>query len=325
MLKDIKNMTLNRANILGVSINSSQGEVLLKKIVDLASGEGRNNGNINSNNVETKHAPSLQLKKNPLIVFTPNPEFIVEAWKNKEFRELLNKADINLADGIGLVWAGKLLRHEIEERVSGADIVERLLEVGNRERWEIGIIGARRGNLQEEELLKRLREKYPNICFINLDQNCKTQVRFGKLGTKSDLVGILGKTERSDNQIIRRSEFSDISESPILRNTEFSEYSENVNDIRISKFNIVFACQGMKKQEQWIWENKDRINANVFMGVGGSLDFLSGFTKRAPLFIRQFGLEWFWRVLQKPSHLKRVWRAVFVFNWLVIKERYTNG
>ncbi len=89
-----------------------------------------------------------------------------------------------------------------------------------------------------------------------------------------------------------------------------------------SWFNLVLACQGMIKQENWIIENKNKVKAGVFMGVGGSLDFLTGFTRRAPIWIGGLGLEWLWRGLTKPGHWTRVWTAVVEFSVLVIKERF---
>ena len=265
-------MTLNKAIILGVPVNSSSGDLLLEEITNLASKKGHKS-----------------------IIFTPNPEFLVEAQKDQRFKELLNKSDINLPDGIGLVWAGKVLGEQICMRVSGADVVEELLEKGNKqqatgnrqqgtgnshERWRVGIAGARKGDTSDLKILfANLSKKYPNICFVSLDPNFQFSIPI---------------PSADSGQVFQISNF---------------------------KFQIVLACQGMKKQEQSIWENKDCIEANVFMGIGGSLDFLGGFTKRAPLFLRKCGLEWFWRVMQKPSHIKRIWKAVFVFGWLVLKER----
>ena len=246
-------MNGNKAYILGVAIDSTSTSFVLNTIVGLASGKATEKGK---------------------IIFTPNPEFIVEAQADFEFKELLNKADLSLPDGIGLVWAGRILGQPIKQRVSGADVVKNLLEEGNRkqepvesqERWTIGIAGARRGVQSEAgELLGRLRDIYPNIKFINLDD-------------------------------------------PKFQIANF-------------KFQIVFACHGMKKQENWIWDNKDKILANVFVGVGGSLDFLTGYTKRAPAVMRRIGLEWLWRGIQKPKHFKRVWKATVVFGWIVIRER----
>ncbi|PIU03299.1 hypothetical protein COT44_03680 [Candidatus Shapirobacteria bacterium CG08_land_8_20_14_0_20_39_18] len=88
------------------------------------------------------------------------------------------------------------------------------------------------------------------------------------------------------------------------------------------QYDLVLACQGMEEQETWIFDNKDKVNASVFMGIGGSLDFLSGFTKRAPVWIRSLGFEWVWRAIQKPQHIKRVWKAVVVFLALILKEKF---
>jgi len=206
----------------------------------------------------------------PLVIFTPNPEFLVAAQEDSHFLANLNQADINIPDGFGLVLAGKILGLPVKERIKGADLVEKLLSIGEIEKWEVGIAGARRGDPKESKILfERLSQKYPNVEFINLDDS-----RF------------------------------------------------TVHD---SRFGIVFACHGMIKQENWILENKDKIKARVFMGVGGSLDFLTGFAKRAPVRIRKVGFEWLWRGLQKPGHWKRVYAAVIVFPLLVIKEKIRNS
>lgn len=59
------------------------------------------------------------------------------------------------------------------------------------------------------------------------------------------------------------------------------------------------------------------------MGVGGSFDVVSGLTKRAPVWMQNAGLEWFYRFLQEP---KRMWKRYLVGNstfiWLVLKEKF---
>lgn len=88
------------------------------------------------------------------------------------------------------------------------------------------------------------------------------------------------------------------------------------------RLDLVFACQMNGVREKWMAENSGRVNASVFIGVGGALDFVAGVTRRAPVLMQKLGLEWFWRLIIKPkTHLKRIWKAVFVFLWLVIKER----
>jgi len=245
-------MFLNSATILDIPFSGGCQEEVLNKILDF-------------------EADSKQKKS--LIIFTPNPEFLVEAQNNPNFKEILQKGDINLPDGVGLVLAAKILGIQIGQRFSGADLVEKLLSKGNEKKWTVGIVAARRGVVHESRrLVEILQAKYPNIKFVNLDDQ-KFQISNSCLPA--------GRV----------------------------------------KFQIILACQGMVKQEKWIMENKDRIKARVFVGIGGSLDFLSGFAKRAPRIMRVIGLEWLWRGLQRPKHFKRIWKAVFVFGWLVIKEK----
>ena len=132
-------MNGNKANILGVAIDSSSAGSLLNTIVGLAgvsviaSPDGHRDEAISFGVKKDKKgiASSQTPRNDSLVVFTPNPEFIVEAQADPEFKILLNKADINLPDGIGLVWAGKLLGQPVKQRISGADVVEKLLEAGN--------------------------------------------------------------------------------------------------------------------------------------------------------------------------------------------------
>ena len=79
---------------------------------------------------------------------------------------------------------------------------------------------------------------------------------------------------------------------------------------------------GPPKQEKWIEENKDKINAKVFWAVGALFDILSGKRKRAPNWMQDLGLEWAYRVGQEP---KRLWRRYIFGNieflFIVLKER----
>ncbi|MGN1318348.1 MAG: WecB/TagA/CpsF family glycosyltransferase [Lachnospirales bacterium] len=57
------------------------------------------------------------------MVFTPNPEMVMEACKNTEFMTILNKSSMNVPDGIGIVYASKLTGSPIKERVAGYDML----------------------------------------------------------------------------------------------------------------------------------------------------------------------------------------------------------
>ncbi len=66
----------------------------------------------------------------PHTVFTPNPEIILECEKDENLKNIVNSADLNLPDGIGVVIASKILKSSVKDRVSGFDYVCQLLKTG---------------------------------------------------------------------------------------------------------------------------------------------------------------------------------------------------
>jgi N-acetylglucosaminyldiphosphoundecaprenol N-acetyl-beta-D-mannosaminyltransferase len=79
-------------------------------------------------------------------------------------------------------------------------------------------------------------------------------------------------------------------------------------------------------KENFLFENKHLLRkVNFIMGVGGSFDVVSGRVKRAPLWMQNNGLEWFYRFIQEP---KRMWKRYLVGNSkfisLVIKDKILN-
>ena len=94
-------------------------------------------------------------------VVTPNPEFILAAEKDAEFRQVLNHADLVIPDGIGVVYSAKILGTPLKERVPGiefaADMLARLDQMGGR----LYLLGAKPGVAQEAG--RRILEEHPNI------------------------------------------------------------------------------------------------------------------------------------------------------------------
>lgn len=66
---------------------------------------------------------------------------------------------------------------------------------------------------------------------------------------------------------------------------------------------IVLVALGAPKQELFADRMARRLRHGVFVGVGGSLDFLAGATRRAPPVVRRTGLEWAWRAASEPARL----------------------
>ncbi len=88
---------------------------------------------------------------------------------------------------------------------------------------------------------------------------------------------------------------------------------------------LLFCTLGFPYQEKLIYHNLSTLpTVRVAMGVGGTFDFLSGQARRAPLFLRYLGLEWFWRLLIQPQRYKRIFQATFSFLVKVLKAKFIN-
>ncbi|MGQ9584457.1 MAG: WecB/TagA/CpsF family glycosyltransferase [Anaerolineae bacterium] len=81
----------------------------------------------------------------PRHVVTVNPEFIVHARGDEVFRQVLNGADLALADGYGVVWASRVLGCSLPERVAGVDTMQRLCAWAAEVGWPVFLLGASPG------------------------------------------------------------------------------------------------------------------------------------------------------------------------------------
>jgi len=208
-------------------------------------------------------------------VVTVNPEFLVEANHNIKFKRVLNKADLKLPDGFGLVIASNLFKTPLKARVTGIDFVYHLLSLSDKNGYKIFFLGGAEG--VAEKATYKIREMYPNL-----------KVFF---------------SEGSTN----------------VRKESEEEKEKTVNEINKSGAEILLVAYGSPWQDLWISENAKYLKSvRVAVGVGGSLDFISGKVRRAPLIFQKLGLEWLFRLIIEPRRIKRIFRAVVVFPIMVI-------
>lgn len=200
-------------------------------------------------------------------IVTLNPEFLVSAQKDKKFREILEQADLAVADGVGLVLAAWFLGQPLKGRITGVDLMEKICQRAAERGWPVFLFGGREG--AAEEAAERLRGKY---------QGLRTK-------------------EINNSQIMN-------------------------NELGIKNNAILFVALGAPKQEKWIRENLKKMSlVKVAMGCGGAFDFIGGRVRRAPKIIRGVGLEWLWRLILQPWRIGRIYRAIVVFTWLVVREK----
>ena len=89
-----------------------------------------------------------------------------------------------------------------------------------------------------------------------------------------------------------------------------------VDEINLVKPDILLVCLGCPKQEQFVYDNIEKYDAKVSICAGATVDFLAGRVKRAPKWMRNHGLEWFYRFLHEPF---RLFKRYFIDDIKIIK------
>lgn len=98
----------------------------------------------------------------PYQLTTVNPEFVVAAQRDEEFRQIINNAALALPDGIGLLKAARFLgTTPLPERVAGSDLVVRLAELSHQQGYRIYFLGAQEG--VAEKAVAQLKARYPRL------------------------------------------------------------------------------------------------------------------------------------------------------------------
>ena len=114
-------MTRQQVAILGISVDAVTTEEALAAMDELVS------------------------SGHPSQVVTVNPEFVMAAQMNEPFKRVLHEADLALPDGIGMIWAARLLGKRLPERVAGSDLVPKLAARAEERGWSLFLLGAAPG------------------------------------------------------------------------------------------------------------------------------------------------------------------------------------
>ena len=105
------------------------------------------------------------------------------------------------------------------------------------------------------------------------------------------------------------------------RNGYFTEADEPeiVADMAASGADMMFVAFSSPKKEYWVNKYLNQMNIPFVMGVGGSFDVVAGVTDRAPVWMQNHGLEWFYRFIQEP---RRMWKRYIVGNFKFVTLTY---
>ncbi len=117
-------------------------------------------------------------------IATVNPEFILRADRDEEFKNILNGCALCLADGVGIWYAFIRNFGYLKARVAGADLLNEILEIANDKKLSIYLAITTRGLSSYKEIRKILREKYPNIEIAGADLDPKKDKKWPKIITQ---------------------------------------------------------------------------------------------------------------------------------------------
>jgi N-acetylglucosaminyldiphosphoundecaprenol N-acetyl-beta-D-mannosaminyltransferase len=190
---------------------------------------------------------------------------VIEAHHDSRFRDVLNHADLVVADGMPLVWLGRIKGHALKRRVYGPELMSTFCKQTSAKRYRHFFYGGAPG--VADELAARFASRFPGILPV---------------GTYC----------------------------PPFREPTEEEDTEVIATINRSRADIVWVGLSTPKQERWMFDHRARLDAPVLVGVGAAFDFHTKRIAQAPEWMRENGLEWFFRLVHEP---RRLWKRYLVF------------
>ncbi len=191
-------------------------------------------------------------------VATLNPEFVMLGQRDAAFRAVLEGADLALPDGVGLVWAARILGTPLRGRATGVQTTLGLATAAAARGLSFFLLGGAPG--VAEAAAAQLVTHAPGLRVV---------------GTYSG-----SPASNEEDAIAER--------------------------IRRAAPDLLFVAFGAPQQDLWIARNRERLGVPVSMGVGGTLDYISGRVPYAPAWLRGLGLEWLYRLIRQPWRWRRM-------------------
>lgn len=238
-------------------------------------------------------------------IVTPNPEFLVLADKDQEFRRILNQADLAIPDGVGL---------RVGTRVTGTDLMLKLCKLAAKKGYSVFLLGGRGG--VAKEAAKRLEKQFANLNIVGTYEGNPREEFDEDIYRKLE-AGRLKLERKLEARRWKRASRRPVSGLKSLVSSQASSLKPLASSI-----DFLFVAYGAPRQEKWIAKNLPKIPVKVAMGVGGAFDFIAGKKRRAPLPLRRLGLEWVWRLIQEPQRFPRILNATVKFPLLVFLHKF---
>ncbi len=246
MAKNQKNID-SKVHLFGLDFFSNPKESLLNELTD-----------------------RLQLSRKVSYIVTPNPEQIIQSRRNLEFFQALQTADFILPDGIGIVWASRVLSpqpQQILERVPGREVVLSLLNLAEQDSLPILIIGGYGYSLPQ--LKNQAAAMWKQVTWIEGYQDAKYPTQ---------------------------------TEEEIVKHT--------LQELRPRIVFVALGAPTQELWMRTHAALLESTGVRLCMAVGGTFDILFGLLKPAPTWIVRLNLEWLYRLIQQPWRWKRQLRLL---------------
>ena len=226
---------------------------------------------------------------------TLNSEFLLAALKSQPIAAMLNRSDIAVVDGIGVLWLHRFLELRADTKIYYLralliffQLIYTLLEIIFRPRViqvTEKIVGA---------------ELFWDLIRI-----------FDRHGIKVFFFGNWGEAAEKTAEIVK-----ELFPNLVITGTSNAASDDPfvISRIREAGTEAVLVGFGPVKQEQWIDKYKNELRLRFVCGIGGTFEYASGKYPMPPTFVRKSGFEWAWRLVTqmfKPNRLRRVLSATF--------------
>ncbi len=251
------------------------------------------------------------------IICTTNPEFIMDAQKDLEFKEIINESDLSVPDGSGVVFAKNYLdtisnfkrsflfplraflagcfigmssffsKSKISaQKITGVNLTYKICELSSKKGYNIFFLGGRAKNI----LGKYTSEYDRDTATLAAKEIRKLYPGINIIGSTS----MFSYQEKDDQETIKY-------------------INKCMDDKGVDYIDFLFVAYPHSKQERWIVRNNVKINAKVSIGCGGTFDYIVGQCKLPRDIYVQINLEWLYRLIKQPWRIKRIIKAFPLF------------
>ncbi len=251
------------------------------------------------------------------IICTTNPEFIIDAQKDLDFKKIINGSSLSVPDGIGLIYAKKYLerverfnrnflfpvraflyglgmgmtsvlfgKSMKEERVTGVDLTYKICELSSKKNYSAFFLGGKPRSTFGE---------YLNDSDKDMSAVAANEMR--KMYPGVNIVGSISKFSRDEKDDSKTIDY----------------IKKCMKEKEVHHIDFLFVAYNHVYQEKWIMRNSNNIPAKISIGCGGTFDYIVGHCKLPPEIYVKKNLGWLYRLIKQPWRVKRILKAFPIF------------